>query len=205
VAFAAPSFFKEDTYYMSNKVNIKKTNMRKLIFKSQYTSEDLLETKEQFLKFKEQFYKDFPEEYNRMLESAAKKQEDTNVTDEEDEETEENIKSGDAKKLYRRISKITHPDKVDSKVLTEYFSKASTAYGENDISSLYVIASNLNIDVSDVDTEYISQELERSTKEDEQKSQNMKGSLAWEWAMAETDEQKDIIKEIIKKHVEDNY
>jgi len=204
VAFAAPSFFKEDTYYMSNKVNIKKTNMRKLIFKSQYTSEDLLETKEQFSKFKEQFYKDFPEEYNRMLESAAKKQKGIDPTNEEEDE-EEIIKSGDAKKLYRRISKITHPDKVDSKVLTEYFSKASTAYGENDISSLYVIASNLNIDVSDVDTEYISQELERSTKEDEQKSQNMKGSLAWEWAMAETDEQKDIIKEIIKKHVEDNY
>ena len=204
MAFAAPSFFKEDTYYMSNKINIKKTNMRKLIFKSQYTSEDLIETKEQFSKFKEQFYKDFPEEYNRMLEAAAKKQKGIDPTNEE-EEKEEVIKSADAKKLYRRISKITHPDKVESEVLTEYFSKASTAYGENDISSLYVIASSLNIDVSDMDSEYISQELERSTKEAEQKSQNMKGSLAWEWAMAETDEQKEVIKEIIKKHVEDNY
>ena len=202
MAFAAPSFFKEDTYYMSNKINIKKTNMRKLIFKSQYVSEDLLETKEQFSKFKEQFYKDFPEEYNKMLEAAAKKQKKTDTTDEDNEEI---TKYADAKKLYRRISKITHPDKVESEVLTEYFSKASTAYGENDISSLYVIASSLNIDVSDVDTEFISQELEKSTKEDAQKSENMKGSLAWEWAMAETEEEKEIIKEIIKKHVENNY
>jgi len=177
--------------------------MKKLIFKSQYTSEDLLETREQFLKFKEQFYKDFPEEYNKMLESAAKKQKSPDPTN--DEEKEEIIKSDDAKKLYRRISKVTHPDKVESEVLTDYFSKASTAYGENDISTLYVIASSLNIDIGDIDLEHISQELERSTREDEQKSQNMKGSLAWEWAMAETDEQKEIIKEIIKKHVEDNY
>jgi len=180
----------------------KKPNIKKLVFKAQYVSEDLEETTDLFMKFKEQFYKDFPEEYKRMIESAKK---NTGPSAPEETEKKKLTPTRDMKKLYRRISKATHPDKVDSEVLTEYFSQASEAYEECDMATLFVIASTLKIKTDDIDAEEISGELENYIKDGSHKSDNMRATLAWGWANAETEEEKEAIRAQIKKHVEDNY
>tara|TARA_R100000808_G_C2150987_1_gene159914 strand:+ start:1932 stop:2486 length:555 start_codon:yes stop_codon:yes gene_type:complete len=177
-------------------------NIKKLVFHAQYVSEDLEETQEKFMKFKEQFYKDFPDEYEKMMNRAKKLSKEEK---DEEIEQEKKQKSKDMKKLYRRISKVTHPDKVDSDVLTRYFSDASEAYSEGDLATLFVIASTLNIDTSDIDSKDISEELEKYIQEGEAETRDIKLTLAWSWAHAETEEEKEAIKEIIRKHVEENY
>ena len=78
----------------------KKPNIKKLVFKAQYVSEDLEETTELFMKFKEQFYKDFPEEYKRMIESSKK---NTGPSTPEETEKKKPTPTRDMKKLYRSI------------------------------------------------------------------------------------------------------
>ena len=109
------------------------------------------------------------------------------------------------KALYRRITKITHPDKVESEFLTSYFKKASTAYSEEDISELFTIASVLDIDTSDLDPINIIGELENSIQSKQLQTLAMKSSLAWKWAMASTDKEKDDLRKFIIQYIEDNY
>lgn len=179
---------------MSNKKNIKK-----LVFKAQYVSEDIEETTEMFMKFKEQFYKDFPEEYERMMNHASKQ------NSSEPKEAKSVAPTKEMRKLYRRISKITHPDKVDSEILTDYFSQASEAYKKGDLATLFVIAATLKIDTKDIDAENVSQKLEKYIEDGTSKADLMKRSLAWGWANADSEEEKELIRQQIKKHVEDNY
>ena len=109
------------------------------------------------------------------------------------------------KMLYRRITKITHPDKVESEFLTSYFKRASTAYSESDISELFTIATTLNIDISDIDSEDIALELENSIRVKGFETAMVKGSLAWAWAMAETEEQKQRVRDRLAEHIKNNY
>ena len=178
----------------------KNKNIKKLVFQAQYVSEDLEETTELFMGYKEQFYKDFPEEYKRMMAAANK---DINPTPEQ--ESVKPTPTNQMKKLYRRISKATHPDKVDSEVLTEYFTQASEAYEECDMATLFVIASTLKIKTDDINTEEVSGELENYIKSGSTRTDRMRSTLAWAWAHAETEEEKEKIRAQIKKHVEDNY
>ena len=191
----------------------KKQSIKTLILKSQYVTEDFEDTKDRMGAYRETFYKDFPEEYRRMLEAQNKTNKEQGEPDPEGEK--ENIeeheigevgpKSETMRTLYRRITKITHPDKVESEFLTSYFKKASTAYSENDVGALFSIAAILDIDVSDIDSEDISQELEDSITSKRMNTMMMKGSLAWMWALAETEEEKEKVRAIVEKHVKENY
>jgi len=192
----------------------KKTNIKTLILKSQYVTEDFEDTKDKMSGYREAFYKDFPEEFKRMIAAQNKEAEQNAGTGEEEgveaDIEEEDIdsdtpKSRTMRNLYRRISKITHPDKVDSEFLTSCFKKASTAYSENDVGGLFAIAATLNIDVSDIDASEITRELEDSIASKMMNTMMMKSSLAWMWANAETEEEKDKVRELVAKHVKDNY
>jgi len=192
----------------------KKTNIKTLILKSQYVTEDFEYTKDKMSGYREAFYKDFPEEFKRMIAAQNKEAEQNAGTGEEEgveaDIEEEEVDSGTPKSrtmrnLYRRISKITHPDKVDSEFLTSCFKKASTAYSENDVGGLFAIAATLNIDVSDIDASEITRELEDSIASKMMNTMMMKSSLAWMWANAETEEEKDKVRELVAKHVKDNY
>ena len=187
-----------------------KKNIKKLVLKSQYVDEEYDETKEMMDKYKEEFYKAFPEEYEKMLErqnqinnAIADNAEETDF--DEQEIKEEHPQSENMKKIYRRITKITHPDKVESEFLTSYFKKASVAYGEHNISELFTIASLLNIDLSDIDSGDIASELEGSIMTKQFKTNNMKNSLAWGWAQAKTEEQKQQIKDQVADFIKKNY
>ena len=188
-----------------------KRNIKKLILKSQYISEEYEEAEDMMSLYKEEFYKEFPEEYKKMVAKREGEQTNTSgsveVVDEEQDfkPKEEHEYSATMKTIYRRITKITHPDKVDSEFLTSYFKKASTAYSENSLSELFTIASVLNIDTSDLDPGDIITELENSIKAKQFHTQTMKSSLAWKWAMADTEEEKDMLRKFIRQYVEDNY
>jgi hypothetical protein len=191
----------------------KKQSIKTLILKSQYVTEDFEDTKDRMSSYRESFYKDFPEEYKKMLEAQNKASEEQGGVDSEGEEEdleeyeidENEPKSETMRKLYRRITKITHPDKVESEFLTSYFQKASTAYSDNDVGTLFTIAATLDIDVSDIDSEDIAQELEDSITNKRMNTMMMKGSLAWMWAHAETEEEKDKVRAIVEKHTKENY
>ena len=185
----------------------KKQSIKTLILKSQYVTEDYEDTKDRMSAYREAFYKEFPEEYKKMLESQnnPSEQQENSEPEGEHEIDESEPKSETMRKLYRRITKITHPDKVESEFLTSYFKKSSTAYGENDVGTLFTIAATLNIDVSDIDSDDIAKELEDSIKSKEAHAWNMRNSLAWSWAEAETEEEKQIIREQLMEHVKNNY
>ena len=186
-------------------------NLKKLILQSQYVIEEYEETKEKMDLYLQELYKEFPEEYNKMM--AARNPKNNNPNSEEQEvpvddgehELEEERKPESMRKLYRRISKITHPDKVESEFLNEYFKKASAAYAENNISELITIASFLNIDTSDVDKDEIIKELKGDIFTKQFFIANTKSSIAWRWAHAETEEEKEEIRKAIKEYAEKNY
>lgn len=190
-------------------------NLKKLIFKSQYVIEEYEETKEKMDMYLQQLYKDFPDEYNAMMGARKSKEENSEgsqgegeIQEEEEEEiheTDENKKPPSMRKLYRRISKITHPDKIDSEFLNEYFKKASSAYAENNVSELFTIASFLNIDTSDINKDEIIKDLKDDMFSKQFMIANLKSSIAWQWAHAKTEEEKDKIREVIKKYAEKNY
>jgi len=186
-------------------------NLKKLVLKSQYIVEEFEETKEKMAKYTEQLYKDFPEEYERMIkaqnsQAAEINTKDGDTTSEEDEfQTSDVIKPPEMRKLYRRISKLTHPDKIQSDFLNSYFKKASSAYSENNISELFTIASFLNVDTSDIDKEEIIRELKSDIYTKQFYINNKKSSLAWRWAHAETEEEKQELRRILKEYTETNY
>lgn len=195
-------------------------DIRILVFEFQYLSEDLDNCNDKFSMYKEDFYKEFPEEYQRMLDHQNKQNNNSetdedndieSIDEEEDieeqsEEEEEPVASKkELRKLFRRISKITHPDKVDSEFLTENFKKAADAYEKGDISTLFMIASVLNIDVSDINLGEVSSGLTDSISSHKLNIMMMKSTLAWKWANASTEEEKEEIRKVVRKYSEDNY
>jgi len=187
-------------------------NIKKLILQSQYVIEEFEETKEKMDKYLQELYEEFPDEYNQMMAARNPKGDNQEVQpsdsledDEDEHELDTEKKPPSMRKLYRRISKITHPDKIESEFLNEYFKKASAAYAENNISELITIASFLNIDTSDVDKEQIAKELKGDIFTKQFFIANTKSSLAWRWANADTEKEKEDIRKIIKEYAKENY
>ena len=178
-----------------------------LLLQSKYVSEEYDSVQEQWGSYRTQFYKDFPEEYKIMLENQEKDKNDTMNTDiiksEGDEEIDIDIEKKNTSKvsrtLYRRISKMTHPDKIESDFLNNYFKKASTAYSGDDLPTLINIASHLHINFSDLDLQEIPAKLSQDINEKNAQIINLRGSLAWKWATATTEEEKEVIKIVIKE------
>lgn len=54
--------------------------------------------------------------------------------------------SDEVKKLYRKISTKTHPDKVSIKFINDLYIKAQTAYKKEDIFTLYLICNDIDIE-----------------------------------------------------------
>ena len=92
------------------------------------------------------------------------------------------------KNLFRKIVKLTHPDKVNSKHLTEKYIKAKKYYEDYDLLGLCVLCSELNIkiDVSDLKLD----ELLVSINKKKLNISNLESSYLWMWANAETEEEK---------------
>ena len=57
------------------------------------------------------------------------------------------VKTGETKKIYRKIVEVTHPDKVGNDSLEEIFKQAVNAHKSGDIFTLYNIADDLGIQI----------------------------------------------------------
>lgn len=94
------------------------------------------------------------------------------------------------KKVFREISKVAHPDKLDEEdaTLTDMYIEASNAYTNHDIITLYKMAVQMNIDI-DINTEVIDQiktQIENMKKESSFFEQN----LAYQWSNAKNEEER---------------
>ena len=103
------------------------------------------------------------------------------------------------KKIYREISKKTHPDKVDSEELLDIYIQAKTAYELNDLMELFLICGKLNIqvemDMEDTSTLDILIELKKN------EITRIESSFIWMYINAKNDEiRHNLIKQFVEKH-----
>tara|TARA_R110000772_G_scaffold20466_5_gene56945 strand:- start:103754 stop:104326 length:573 start_codon:yes stop_codon:yes gene_type:complete len=71
-------------------------------------------------------------------------------------------KDPELKKLYRKIVKKTHPDKIDSKYLNNQYLKVIEMYDRNDLLNVYRICNELNIEFEiEIDEDTILEEIEK--------------------------------------------
>lgn len=102
----------------------------------------------------------------------------------------------DVSDLYKKIVKITHPDKLVSLSKEEkehkrgLFLKASGAAEENKLFALQQIAMDLGIDIGTLSDEQVKI-LEQESKKLKQEIKQMTGSFAWVWYNEESEEVKD--------------
>lgn len=108
----------------------------------------------------------------------------------------ESEKSGEIKKLYRKIATKTHPDKVSSKFLNDAYMRAKNAYQVNDIFTIYLICDEIKIDF-----EFPKEELKNfKTHIKDLKNRNsfLEQTFLWAWAHEENE---DIKKNILLQYL----
>lgn len=103
------------------------------------------------------------------------------------------------KNLYRKIVKLTHPDKTKSEKLINTYIKSKKYYEQNNLLELYLICIELEIkiDLSDFKIE----ELLKSVEKKRMELQKLEKSYLWMWVKAENDVEKE---KIIKSFIEQN-
>ena len=171
---------------------MKKTNSKSTLLKHSYLKEEYNHHSELFSEYIREFLKDCPE-FSELLTDIR---EDIEAQHENENDQEEiKLKHKDLKKLYRRISKITHPDKVKSEYLENIFKQSSEDYRQNKAGNLFSTAIHLNIDTSDLDMEFILEEMDSEITTYEEGIKNFLSSVPWAWAQAKTDEEIDLIKQ----------
>ena len=130
---------------------------------------------------KETFNEDKSKEQD--IDSTPKKTEAKIKNEDIPKDTKDKIK-----KIYREIVKQTHPDKVNSEVLNNYYLDATRAYDLNDVLELYIICEKL-----DIDTEISNLELELFDKLIEIKKSEIRRieeSFILVWINSKSDEEK---------------
>lgn len=140
----------------------------------------------------------YREKLNKPLQETQqiqeKKENNKNKVTEVNRETKRKIKN-----IYRKIVKITHPDKTDSEKLFEVHTKAKNYYEENNLLGLYLICMDLNIkvDLEDVKIEELKESIDKKKKY----LNSLEKSYLWLWVNAESDLEKE---KIIKLFIEQN-
>jgi len=103
------------------------------------------------------------------------------------------VKTGETKKIYRKIVEATHPDKVGNDSLEEVFKQAVNAHKSGDIFTLYNIADDLGIEIPETSENKILL-MERNNNNLSDKIKEKKKSFGWQWHLAETEEEKEKLK-----------
>ena len=129
----------------------------------------------------------------------------SNYEDDHDEPPKKDEKPGWAKKLFRKIATITHPDKIPEtlgddvkKQFLTFYKTATEAYEKEEFLDLLDIGSSLGVDLSKIgkiDTNNIRSEVKNIEKE----IQNLKSSFYWGWWHATDKKKSELIKEFIKE------
>lgn len=109
-------------------------------------------------------------------------------------------KSTHLKTLYREVVKNTHPDKIDSKKMNEYYLQATNAYESGDISKIYKVCLDLNINF-EIEEKYITDIITEINKKKES-IDFLKKDFTFKYALEEDSKKKDkLVFEYIKNKV----
>lgn len=159
---------------------------KKWIHKYKFLQEDLDDTDKLLKKYVKNFNKDFednPDE-EKIKQQAINKEKLENLKEEEEEEEkgeEKEIIKEDkpGKKLYKKLSKILHPDKETGD--EDKFKSISVLYNMGDIVGLILEAIDVDIEIEDYIDDEMSSSFEQSCKIIEDKISHKKNSIAWHW------------------------
>ena len=120
----------------------------------------------------------------------------------EPDKTTSNLNPKWAKKIFREVVLMTHPDKsqfvpvesVRSKFL-KYYNLAVESYNKGSLEDLVFVAADIGIEVEDdIVSEVIAPKLEKLILE----SEKIKGTVAYEWAHIENDQKLPKLKKILQ-------
>lgn len=95
------------------------------------------------------------------------------------------------KKLYRRLSLKTHPDKIKDK--GDYFKKINIAHKKKNLIALVRISKELDINVSDIiieKSDFVISNFDKNIQNLEKEIHDLKHTVAWHWAHASPEEKK---------------
>lgn len=96
-----------------------------------------------------------------------------------------------AKKLYREISKRTHPDKDVLGSYSDIFAEAAAAYEDNNILDLYSICEKLSIPYEIEDFEMIS--IKTQIEKNKELVQKIESSFIYLWTINENEKIREIL------------
>jgi hypothetical protein len=122
--------------------------------------------------------------------------------------TDESLKKNNqpkwAKKIFRKIAMVTHPDKIPkdldeamSKRLIGMYQKAKDSIGQSEYADLIMIASDLDIDLQKIEIDNLN--FFKKKEEDlKNKIKKIKSSVFWIWAHSSDDQKDKIVQEFIR-------
>ena len=172
-----------------------KVQLRKYLSKYDYLDMEYIETKMLFDEYNKKFLEEYytPEELEEYKRTACKGPDLAQVVDPEAEAEGKDTADTNAegipavfKALYKRLSLLTHPDKVKGKEDT--FKRINKAYNTHEYLVLVKIAMELDIDTSGISSQVISGVFEKNIKGLEESIASLKQTLAWHWAHASDSE-----------------
>lgn len=163
-------------------------NYKKMLSRLDFLIEDKQDHSEKFIEYYREYIKEFPEKAPPPKPPEFFEDEEESLTPEE---------SKILKKLFRQISKLTHPDKVKSDYLEKIFIEANDAYKNKDVALLFSIAVKIDAIPKEVEMSVITNKIEEKIKELENSIDTYVNSLPWKWATAKTPEEKAMVKMMI--------
>jgi hypothetical protein len=105
------------------------------------------------------------------------------------------------KNIFRKIAKVSHPDKTKNIYKNKLYDEAQIAYDKNNLLVLYKVAKKLNIDIELNVSNLLL--IEKIISDEKKELSSVETSFLWIWANTESQEKKDeLINQFIKKNGE---
>jgi hypothetical protein len=171
----------------------------------QYRSEVMRVSDIEFFKSVDTILNQFPqlkEIYNQKQDDQLKKIINNQINESievKDVVESPKLELPEAKKLYRDIAKVTHPDKIQNHKLNELYLEATEAYESNDLVTLYKVCTELKIDF-ELPEDFISR---IKTKIDSYRQQvsYFENTYTYKWINSNDSERNKIVVEFIRSRV----
>jgi len=184
-----------------------KLEIKKILKEIEYLNSDLNYKNEIIHKSDRDFLKSVDDNLNNNKElkdifddKISQKIEDVIKNDSKDSDVKKINKTNInlyVKKLYRKISKQTHPDKINNKILNNIYLKASSMYNDNNIIGIYLICDELNIEYN-IDTLDMNMLREKITYL-KNRINLIESTLSWKWYNSQDEREKN---KMILKYIE---
>lgn len=94
----------------------------------------------------------------------------------------------EVKRIYRKIVKSTHPDKINNKKLNELYLEATSAYEVNDLVTLYKVSSELMIEIEWCES--ILEQVEEKIKNYKSQITFLESTYTYKWLKCINDQDK---------------